>query len=332
MKNQIALVVERFFQENRIFDEYNEIVNRDDCQRPYIELRKRLFGRGYDLLTCDQLNWCDAAAVLFVNIPSQDDGYRQRAYAAGVPMYAIVNELSAIHTNNRMVSLHEGLKKIFTYQRKLWDEKRYIRLHYAFNVPTQVSGSFARSGLCTIIANNKSLSAENELYSLRRQAIKWFEKNHPDDLDVYGKGWQVRLDPVRTLRSYSIQDLQRVAQNANLNPWLRTGSRSALRMLALEPGWITEKIFDCLFQGCVPVYLGPDEITEYVPENCFVDFRRFRSFKELYEFMREYDERQYEEFLESVNKYVRSEMIRPFTTQFFVETILSHLELGNEST
>lgn len=331
MKNQIALVVERFFQENRIFDEYNEIVNRDDCQRPYIELRKRLFGRGYDLLTCDQLNWCDAAAVLFVNIPSQDDGYRQRAYAAGVPMYAIVNELSAIHTNNRMVSLHEGLKKIFTYQRKLWDEKRYIRLHYAFNVPTQVSGSFARSGLCTIIANNKSLSAENELYSLRRQAIKWFEKNHPDDLDVYGKGWQVRLDPVGRfghIRSKTYKGLLKTKSQS-----LATHRFSiCFENARSEPGWITEKIFDCLFQGCVPVYLGPDEITEYVPENCFVDFRRFRSFKELYEFMREYDERQYEEFLESVNKYVRSEMIRPFTTQFFVETILSHLELGNEST
>jgi hypothetical protein len=28
-----------------------------------------------------------------------------------------------------------------------------------------------------------------ELYSKRVEAIKWFEKNHPEDFDFYGIGW-----------------------------------------------------------------------------------------------------------------------------------------------
>lgn len=42
-------------------------------------------------------------------------------------------------------------------------------------------------------------------------------------------------------------------------------------------GYITEKIFDCFFSGSVPVYLGPTNITDYIPSSCFVDFSNFRS-------------------------------------------------------
>ena len=41
------------------------------------------------------------------------------------------------------------------------------------------------------------------------------------------------------------------------------------------PGYITEKIFDCLVAGVVPVYLGWDGIRDYVPEDTFIDKKPF---------------------------------------------------------
>ena len=41
------------------------------------------------------------------------------------------------------------------------------------------------------------------------------------------------------------------------------------------PGYITEKLFDCLFAGCVPIYWGEPNIQSIVPKECFIDFRHF---------------------------------------------------------
>jgi len=46
-------------------------------------------------------------------------------------------------------------------------------------------------------------------------------------------------------------------------------------------GYITEKIFDCLYAGVVPVYLGAPDINKYIPEDSYVDMRKFDSYKEM---------------------------------------------------
>ena len=41
-------------------------------------------------------------------------------------------------------------------------------------------------------------------------------------------------------------------------------------------GYITEKIFDSFAAWCVPVYWGASNVTDYIPEGCFIDRRKFR--------------------------------------------------------
>ena len=43
--------------------------------------------------------------------------------------------------------------------------------------------------LCCMIAGNKVKSGKNELYSERKKAIRWFEKNFPKEFDLFGMGW-----------------------------------------------------------------------------------------------------------------------------------------------
>jgi len=50
-------------------------------------------------------------------------------------------------------------------------------------------------------------------------------------------------------------------------------------------GWITEKMFDCFYAGCVPVYWGAPDITEFVPIDAFIDMRAFSGFDELRRFL-----------------------------------------------
>ena len=45
-------------------------------------------------------------------------------------------------------------------------------------------------------------------------------------------------------------------------------------------GYVTEKIFDAFWAGCIPVYLGADNISDHVPKNCFISRRDFGSDEE----------------------------------------------------
>ena len=50
---------------------------------------------------------------------------------------------------------------------------------------------------------------------------------------------------------------------------------------------LTEKIFDCLFAGTVPIYFGAPSIRKYVPEMSFIDFGSFGNYVDLHEYLRQ---------------------------------------------
>ena len=49
-----------------------------------------------------------------------------------------------------------------------------------------------------------------------------------------------------------------------------------------SPGYITEKIFDCFFAGCIPLYRGASNISDYIPSSCYIDRRKLK-IKTIYE-------------------------------------------------
>lgn len=70
---------------------------------------------------------------------------------------------------------------------------------------------------------------------------------------------------------------------------------------ACAPDYVTEKFFDPLAAGAVPIYLGAPNIDAFVPgKNCFVDVRDFDSPAVLADFIKECcrDEKKYRKFFE----------------------------------
>ncbi len=84
-------------------------------------------------------------------------------------------------------------------------------------------------------------------------------------------------------------------------------------------GWVTEKIFDCLFTGTIPVYLGAPEITSHVPADCFIDMRRFSGYDELRKYLRSLDEQEISKFKRNARDYLQSDQFRPFSKSAFVD-------------
>ena len=60
---------------------------------------------------------------------------------------------------------------------------------------------------------------------------------------------------------------------------------------ACAPDYVTEKFFDPLIAGSVPVYLGAPNVSEFAPsDRCYVDASRFETPKALAEYLRFLDE------------------------------------------
>jgi len=69
---------------------------------------------------------------------------------------------------------------------------------------------------------------------------------------------------------------------------------------AVEPDYVTEKVYDALTAGSVPVYLGAPNVAAFVPvPHCFIDVTRFAGPADLAAYLNRLveDERSYAEYL-----------------------------------
>jgi hypothetical protein len=88
------------------------------------------------------------------------------------------------------------------------------------------------------------------------------------------------------------------------------------------PGYITEKIFDSFFAGCVPIYWGANNIFEYVPKECFINKRDFKTYEELYRFIKNMSDDEYIKYLTNIENYLNSDKSFQFKSEGFVQTIV----------
>jgi hypothetical protein len=89
-----------------------------------------------------------------------------------------------------------------------------------------------------------------------------------------------------------------------------------------DDGYITEKIFDVFIAGAVPIYLGSRNITEYIPNNCFIDRRKFKSNDEVYLYISKMSDKDYLEYLINIEQYINSKQAEQFSSEYFAKTIV----------
>ena len=87
-------------------------------------------------------------------------------------------------------------------------------------------------------------------------------------------------------------------------------------------GYITEKIFDSFFSGCIPVYWGASNIEDYVPSDCFIDRRKFTNTEEVYHFLTAMTENEFIGYQQRIVRFLQSAAAYSFSSDFFAETIV----------
>lgn len=118
-------------------------------------------------------------------------------------------------------------------------------------------------------------------------------------LDLFGKGWPPGMNA---------PELPAGEKNDTLR---RYNFGLCIENMSM-PGYVTEKIIDCIVAGVIPVYMGAPDIAQYVPEECFMHLQKFRW----------PTPKAATDMIEAGQAFLRSEPGKKFSYQSFAKQIL----------
>lgn len=323
-----SLVVHELYQNNKLFDLDNKVINRDNCMYPFYLLKKKFKEHSIDLSTQD-INSIEESSIVIYNempkdMPSDEDISKS---------YLLIFESELIRPDNWDKSKHRYFHKIFTWNDDVVDNKKYFKFNFAQEIPNTINKDLSKKEkLCTLIAGNKKNKHPLELYSKRVEAIKWFEKNHLDDFEFYGIGW----DRYSSSNKY----INFLLKKINISPPFKSYKGKVDNKIdTLQKykfaicyenardisGYITEKIFDCFSAGCIPIYWGANNIEECIPKECFIDKREYKTYDELYVYIDNMSDFTYLEYLKNIEIYLNSSKVYQFSSHYFVNEIYRNI-------
>lgn len=327
-----CLVVEKLYQKNRIFAVEDVSFNRDNCLMPFEILRKSFASRGFELSTQDICPIDLSEIVIYFDVPAVLPPVEQAKKS-----FLLIYESEMISPKSGLKDMHGSFKKVFTYNDDFLDEARYIKSNLPICFSDKVTfDPSKKTRFCCMIAGNKKINHNLELYSKRVEAIRWFEQNHPEYFDLYGIGWNellikgqgflsrhVLLNPIKKVLDifapkYPSYKGTVVSKLETLKQYKFSICYENARDI---PGYITEKIFDCFFAGCIPVYWGANNITDHIPKECFIDKRKFARYEDLFDFMRKLSDEQCKIYVQAINKFLKSPAGEKFSVNYFGENI-----------
>lgn len=371
---QITLYIDppsHHFLGDRLFNEEYDGPTGDHLLAPYVYLRRYFRELGVEVRTADFLPTAvNDHQNIYVSM-GRLDSYREVAKRGDT----VVSAYFAMECPIVEPLMYKSLSRATKVFRRIYSWSDCDTLRRFVGSPLRVEKFFwpqsfddvhedfwrqrDRKFLVMINANKLPRVYFEELYTERMRAVEYFDRYN--EVDLYGKGWdQPSMRVGRTRLPYTLVRLQ----NNIKEKWdkvcpdpLLVSARKAYRGQAKSKsqtlaqykfalcfenakltGWITEKIFDCFFAGAIPVYWGAPDIASHIPEECFIDMRRFRDYGELRQCLKSMSEREIDDYKESARKFLRSEQFIPFSKRNFASLFRGIVEadtglpLGNLST
>lgn len=323
------MVVHPLYKGDKLFDLNDLTLNRDNCLLPFVLLKQNFLNKGIQLCAVEEGEEKEFPIVIYNEMPSTCVNTN-----ISQARYLMVFESELIIPKNWDKKLHKDFKYIFTWHDDFVHGEKYIKFNFPQNITNNLTFSdIKKPKFCTLIAGNKKVSHSLELYSEREKAIHWFENNYPEQFDLYGIGWDEFVSTNKFLnRFFRFLKLSKVfathhpcykGRVESKNTILKSYKFSICYENAKDiPGYITEKIFDCFFAGCVPVYWGANNVSAHIPQSCFIDKRDFPTYEQLYSYMVNLSEKEYQEYQYNIAEFLKSEQAKVFSAEYFAENIV----------
>ena len=203
---------------------------------------------------------------------------------------------------------------IFTLIDDLVDNETYFKIYLMTCRLQRLENisDFLEKKLCCLINNNKMYRNSGELYSERRKAIAFLTRT--GEFDLYGLGW----NGIASWRGEASGD-------AKMDALKNHKFTICYENMTNQRGYVSEKIIEAFAGGCVPVYLGATNIEDYVPRESFIDFRKFHSYQELYDFMKSVDRNSYQAYLDAAQGFLQGPQSQRFHSKNIVKDVMDRV-------
>jgi hypothetical protein len=324
----------RVFNSDKLFDLSNPALNRDDQLLPFHRLREHLASKDIEVHTADFLfkeNSVDGTHCDYYSLGILDNFERvlveQRAkLSAFVVMEPTVVAPSLYKALPRLTAAFD---RVYVhnitgdgYSLEGVDTRKLHRLYWPIpydDVLEPYWGNDRRmKRLVVINGSHNPLSKNREQYSLRIKAMSELSKF--GIVDLYGMGWDKWWSREAMWLPYwlnrrSIMSIYKGKCASKFDVLQNYEFCLCFENMAMN-GYITEKIFDCLYAGTIPLYLGAPDILDYIPKEVFVDCRKYSSWTEMWEDVASMSPEKIGEMKNAGRKYFKSDMANKFYASF----------------
>lgn len=273
-----------------------------------------------ELVTPDTYPLGDYDAFIFVDYPDNVVRPETMSWIANrnKPMYLILFENPYIKPINYNEEFHKAFNKVFTWWPVLAarNEKLYKVIGVPQMIPDYVLNN-PKDKLFSMVACNKQSVYTNELYSMRKGIIDHLTTYYKPDFDLYGVGW----GDEPAYKGY-VPD--------KLNTISRYKFNFCLENFWGFEGYITEKLFDAMFAGTVPVYLGDPTIKNVLPEKTAIYVNDYVDISDLAVQLTNMTDKEYNERLKNIQDFVRSDTIQKYSANAFCDTFIKNMDIHGD--
>ena len=304
-------------------------------------LRDAFAARGVECHTPDMLPPGEFDGFFFRDMPRRDDPFFRYAIDAGKPMFLHVWENPFIHRPNADHARFRDFARVFS----LFDDdvrlRGCVKLNYALPLaPPPADGGipFGRRKLACMVSSLVKKNRPGCCSFMRLGTIRFYERFHPEDFDLWGANWG-KGSPALLHRPAAFAALQalgigRLLPRERHPCWRGECADKAAAAGACRfsycyensvklPGYVTEKLFDAISAGAVPVYMAHPSDAAALPQGCFVDRAAFRDDAELHRFLASMPRERWEEYREEGRRFIASDTARRFSFKAYVDTLVS---------
>ena len=291
----------QIFDSNGLFDLTNSVLNRDGQLLPFHRLREHFANDGVNVQTADYLFkgvTYDASSSRYYSFGLLgnyerillEKSAKLSAFVIMEPpivapfLYNALPRLSALFDRVYLHNTHgDGYSlagvEISKLHRLNWPIPHNDVLELYWNNCVRMKRVVVING------SHNPFGRDRELYSLRILAM--VELSKLGVVDLYGTGWNrwwsrdafwlsywLNIKALMSIYKGKCDSKFEILQNYDFCLCFENMKMN---------GYITEKIFDCLYAGTIPLYLGAPDILDYLPENVFIDCRKYLNWTAMWE-------------------------------------------------
>lgn len=298
-------------------------LDRDNSLVPWAKLAAALAARGLQAVTHDLLDGREPLAWLHLD----SHGPPPAAAPPGRTVLVLIEpEVVAPYWYRRFDREAAVWGGVVTHRRDL--VRRGPPFHY-LRFPQALTRRAIHKprDLPLVMINARKYPAvrKHSLYGARERVAAWFARR--DAIQVFGPGWG-QLD-----RRHPISSWRNLA--------LRTAARGVVERKAaildraefvlcfenmVSAGYHTEKLFDALAAGAIPLYWGDPEITGVVPASAFVDYTSLRTPRRARAALANLTGEERDQMRAIGQEFLGSEAFRPYLPDAFADDIAGIIE------